>query len=63
MPSRIRIIQRIEHDLKLLVPIDVELRFLDIGVICFNLHILVESAGALLCDLFAPSSAEAHMVP
>ena len=48
---RLQIIQRIEHNIKTLKPIDVELGVFDIGMMRFERHVGVELCGRLFGDL------------
>ena len=52
MSSSIDIIERIEDEFEAGKPVDVELRILNIGMICLQLDVRVEFAGAFLCDLW-----------
>ena len=51
MPSSLQIIQRIEHNIESLKPINVELRIFDICMVGFKLDMRVEGGCAFFCDL------------
>lgn len=51
MTPRIDIVQRIEDEFEAGKPIDIELWIFDIGMMCLQLDVRVEFAGAFLCDL------------
>ena len=51
MPSRIEVVQRIEHKFEALKPFNIELRIFDVGMVRLELDVWVEFGGALFCDL------------
>lgn len=51
MTPGIQVVQGIEDQIEAGEPIDVELRILDIGVMCFKLDLWIESTGTLFGDL------------
>ena len=56
MATSIEVVERVEDNGKGLKPVDVELRVLDIGVVCFNRDTGIELAGCLSCDLVLSAS-------
>lgn len=57
MASRIDIVERIEDDVELCEPFDVELGILDVCMVCFKLYVWVELLRYLLRDLCNVSTA------
>jgi hypothetical protein len=53
MSARIRVIERIENNVELLVPFDIEVRLLYVGMVCFDLDRLVEPACRFFRNLCA----------
>lgn len=51
MAARIEVVERVEDDVEALEPCDIELRVLDVVVVCCDLGRRVEFAGGFLCDL------------
>lgn len=51
MTPGVEVVQSIEDQIEAGEPVDVELRILDIDVMCFKLDLWVESTGALFGDL------------
>lgn len=57
MSPGIQIVQSIEDHCKALEPIDIELRILDVGMMCLQLHIRVEPVCSIFGNLFPLVSA------
>ena len=51
MPSRIQVIQGVEDNVEALKPVDVELRILDVCMVCHELDVGVELSGGLSRNL------------
>lgn len=51
MPSCVKIIQRIEDDIEVLKPFYIELRVLDVGMVCLELDMRIEFCCALFGNL------------
>ena len=51
MPSRLEIVQRIEHNCEALEPLDIELGIFDVCVMRLDFDIGVEFASGIFCNL------------
>ena len=51
MPSRIKVVKRVEDERKALEPLYVELRIFDVCMVGLELDVRIEFGGTLLCDL------------